>query len=595
LNENDEILPPGVTCIYSANKGEKIVSSSYEYEDFDDVDDAQNGIDVDRSSDQDESGDDLDSTPLDAEDGDTFIESMPCFSDGIRTGAFANWLGSLATIEPQSFVPPTPQVTPLVKSKVADKSLLSGIRDLSDISLPTSVSDSSTSYSRDNHATPAEVAQAPLLSPMEFLLTSTPVKDVVLSVHPSKTNEPDAAILSADGALPLASADSKKNTPIIKKNVTKAGAVSSMKLLDQKVMKSSSKEAPLPKIDAKVSILKRAEESESKESVKPSSFCSTEEFDVMVRKAVASLFKQQESILVMEIQKSIRSEMHSFLLPSLNKTIAQSVEQAILKTLAASVAIQIQEASSTHLKDMIEAVKEPINDTFYSSMREFMVPAFESATKQMFGQISSTLQSGLTAYNHHNGSEDLLKVVHHMAERMDAMSKMIELLIATVNQLSNSPAASDGRSTAVYVHDPKQDLQHEILSLLNAKEYERAFTKALSISDVEFALLVCKNADLLTVLEGETPCLSQPILLCLMQQLGTNITIANIDDTKLILAWLQSIAIILDPENETIKKHVLNICAQVMENINRKLPNCDSSIRRPLQMLLQVIRGIGTI
>jgi len=608
LSNDKEILPPGVTCLYCAyeDRNKKLAISSYDYEELDEIDTKVNRLKLGGSIDQDADEDDINSAnQLNAEYGDTVTGSLPDFSVGDRTDAFSNWLGSLASMEQQNFVPPTPQVTPhvtpLVKSKVADKSILSGIRDISDLSLPTSVSDSSTTNIRDHCALPVDAVQAPLLIPSEVFSASASSKVVELHESIMQGRKTESAVSVLDGSTTTTPFEGKKNIPTDKKatdnkSLVKAGfsGSGSLKVFDQKGTKSSSKELCLPKADSKVTILKRTEESESQDIIKSSVPFSMEELEVIIRKAVASQLKHQEQMLVMEIQKSVRSEMHSFILPSLNTTITQSIEQAISKTLEPSLSSKIQEVSGSHLKDMIETVKMLINDTFYSSMREFMVPAYESATKEMFGQISSTLQSGLTT--NHNGNNDLLKVVHHMAERMNAMSKTIELLIATVNHLSSSLNAVDiTPSSELSVQDSKQSLRQEIEHFLNIKEYERAFTKALSISDVEFALLVCKNADLQTVLEGEFPCLSQPILLCLMQQLGTNIANASIDDTKLIVAWLQSIAIILDPNHDTIKKHVANICAQVTDNINRKLSICDFSIRRPLQMLLQVIRGICTI
>jgi len=60
------------------------------------------------------------------------------------------------------------------------------------------------------------------------------------------------------------------------------------------------------------------------------------------------------------------------------------------------------------------------------------------------------------------------------------------------------------------------------------------------------------------------------------------------------MAWLQNIAVTLDPHNEQIRKHVRRVCLQLIENINMKMNDSDPVLRRPLQMLLQVVRGISS-
>jgi hypothetical protein len=105
------------------------------------------------------------------------------------------------------------------------------------------------------------------------------------------------------------------------------------------------------------------------------------------------------------------------------------------------------------------------------------------------------------------------------------------------------------------------------------------------------ALFVCKHSDLSVVLESDTPNLSHPIMLCLMQQLGADLT--TDDDLNIKLAWLQSMALTLDPQNESISKHIRGVVQQLVVNLQAKMATSDPALRRHLQMLLQVIRGIG--
>mmetsp|Transcript_8163 Transcript_8163/g.11768 ORF Transcript_8163/g.11768 Transcript_8163/m.11768 type:complete len:129 (+) Transcript_8163:3228-3614(+) len=107
----------------------------------------------------------------------------------------------------------------------------------------------------------------------------------------------------------------------------------------------------------------------------------------------------------------------------------------------------------------------------------------------------------------------------------------------------------------------------------------------------------CKNANMSDVFGGSGPSggptlLSQPILLCLMQQLGAVLGLSKENDLKTELDWLQEIALTLDTSNESIQRHVPSVLQQLVANINAKMSQGDPFLRRPLQMLLQVIRGM---
>lgn len=83
------------------------------------------------------------------------------------------------------------------------------------------------------------------------------------------------------------------------------------------------------------------------------------------------------------------------------------------------------------------------------------------------------------------------------------------------------------------------------------------------------------------------------ILLCLMQQLGTLIGVSSQSkNMQLELEWLQEIALSLNPNDPTIAKHVPNVLQQLVANINGRMGQNDPALRRPLQRLLKVIRGM---
>jgi len=89
----------------------------------------------------------------------------------------------------------------------------------------------------------------------------------------------------------------------------------------------------------------------------------------------------------------------------------------------------------------------------------------------------------------------------------------------------------------------------------------------------------------------------------MMQQLGAGLV--SFDDGlpsfKLAVEWLQSLAYALDPNDRRIEKHVGGVCEQVVVYVTAKISAVvrggggNLAVRRPLQMLVRVIRGIESV
>lgn len=242
-------------------------------------------------------------------------------------------------------------------------------------------------------------------------------------------------------------------------------------------------------------------------------------------------------------------------------------------------------------------------------MQTVMIPAYESATREMFSQISSSLDQGLAS----NRSDDSAKLLVEMASQLNAMSKSIQALSAEVTQLKATtpvvaaplPSLRPGVVAAKQVPPPPQQdetqkVKDEILFLLKTRSYEAAFTKALSASTANMAGFCCRNTNIVDIFSlpgsasttSSSQPLSQPILLCLMQQLGAVLMSSGDDNLMVELQWLQEIALTLDTKNVNIERHVPAVLQQLMASINDKTGQGDPQLRRPLQMLAQVIRGM---
>jgi hypothetical protein len=158
------------------------------------------------------------------------------------------------------------------------------------------------------------------------------------------------------------------------------------------------------------------------------------------------------------------------------------------------------------------------------------------------------------------------------------------------SQTSRSSAASQPPPAVVKLEQTRNEVGH----LLSQERYEAAFTKAVSASTADMAVYACAHADLGKVLGGASPALSQPILLCLMQQLGSALPAASSPDVlSTELAWLQEIALTLNPAEPSIQRHVPSVLQQLVGSINATMASeGNGQVRRKLQMLLQVLRGM---
>lgn len=227
-----------------------------------------------------------------------------------------------------------------------------------------------------------------------------------------------------------------------------------------------------------------------------------------------------------------------------------------------------------------------------------LVPAYELATREMFSQVSSSLEKGFGSGGSSSTTDSA--AVAALTAKLDAMSIKMESLTSEVTQLRAAVASSQSTVTSDDKSAPETESQAEasqrvreaILDLLKNKEYEPAFTQALSASAADMAVFCCKNANVADVLGGNSATLSQPILLCLMQQLGAVLVSSSDDDLETIVLWLQEIALTLDPSDEGVHRHVPGVLQQLVASINTKMAEGDPTLRRPLQMLLQVIRGM---
>jgi protein-tyrosine-phosphatase len=326
-------------------------------------------------------------------------------------------------------------------------------------------------------------------------------------------------------------------------------------------------------------------------------------------------------ITAKEVEECVARAMASFSADQsrlMQKTLQEEMCPKLISAMDASSKKQAPQMSRAVATQVSADIKDPVTEAFHSSMREVMIPAFEAASQQMFQQVSTAVETHLGVLQQKvQKDETSSRQMTEMAACMTKLVHTVESLSVEVSQLRkqvadssiaaslsvppgvSAPPGMGGQSRQPQPPaDPFAGLRQEMLLFLNAQNYEVAFTKALSSNNAELTKFCCRNADLALVLggsEGGAVLLSQPILLCIVQQLGSTLATSppHAADVKMELEWMQEIALSLNASDPTIRQHVPQVMSQLDGNIQTKLNQGDPALRRPLQMLLQVLRGIS--
>lgn len=111
------------------------------------------------------------------------------------------------------------------------------------------------------------------------------------------------------------------------------------------------------------------------------------------------------------------------------------------------------------------------------------------------------------------------------------------------------------------------DIKLLLDKLINQAKYEEAFTKALSSGHLKLVIHLCSKIDPKDVLSSngttESPPLSQPVILSLIQQLSHDMS----DNTDLKFQWIQESLLALDNRNPVIADHLLQVLHQVIQTL----------------------------
>lgn len=308
-----------------------------------------------------------------------------------------------------------------------------------------------------------------------------------------------------------------------------------------------------------------------------------------------------------EVQDVVKKEVQQTVMPMMAKVMAHTLDKmvrprldAIGPTAAAAVSSVATECAESAATRAAQAVQAPVAEAFRRCFAEQLVPSLELAVQRAFGQMNATLATGLAASplvgaGAEEACADLSSIRSTMSELTAAMGKLsqqMESLQSNVNESRETSvsacahaakeattaalaqfqaqiqaqqqqqqqaaavrAAQDVNGAQIQARPPPPptpvNREAELHALMMQSRFEEAITLALSASDLPLVLWTCSRLDPAMIPSQ----LSQPVLLCLLQQLSVELG----KETLLKLPWLQAVAVALQPRDPRIIQHAAGI------------------------------------
>jgi len=496
----------------------------------------------------------------DEEDLDPTLESRASDEAPLASNPFANWLGAIAASSD------TVEAPPPLPPAVAASTPAPPVATPSAPAVATPVPPSSHKFAVPVvSAPPASDLPAPSGEPLAFL---SPSDFLATGPTPEKVATP---------------AEKKADQP--KKSANKSGKKSSKKSNGGSNANDQAKD---------VTILKRDS------TPKPESNKSPKRDTKSAATPVAAASTGPMPDIAKEIRLAVKEEMKNTVVPAVKSAIKESLNAAVVGPLQTSIDdLAKQGVTVDHDKisaSLAGSVDPPLRAAFAENMKTVFIPTLESVTGQILEKLSDNLAHS-AAESNGTTSKELVA----MSSQLSTMTELVAELTREVQALRDAHASSQqappvasaapSRQSAPAVNQ-MEAMKAEILKLLAEKQFEPAFTRAVSASTAELAVFCCANADVNEVLAVPNVRLSQPIIICLMQQLGTVVATARNSTLQVELEWLQDLAMSLDPKDKTISQHVPRVLQQLVTSINTRVADGDPNLRRPLQRLLSIVRGI---
>jgi len=237
----------------------------------------------------------------------------------------------------------------------------------------------------------------------------------------------------------------------------------------------------------------------------------SKEFDTKLNKFADAMSKSIQANVTNAVEN--RTKKHFSDLESKMKSSIQSATQSQFQSMKSALQNDNNKMKDELVANVMKDVKVPIQTSFRECFVQLLMPTLETSTQRMFDQIDASI-----------------------AEKFSNIP---------------SPSGNIPHTSTTEIAPKDVDPREELDALLIAGEYDEALMKALGAKDVDLVMWLCSrvNVDMVHDLD-----LSQPVILCLLQQLTRDLG----SDTSLKINWLIELAIKFDAEDEELAGHIVN-------------------------------------
>ena len=292
--------------------------------------------------------------------------------------------------------------------------------------------------------------------------------------------------------------------------------------------------------------------------------------------APVALMQQQEpaaadnAALSNTIRQVVQEELRSIVLPKLPNNKKQN------------------KGSNPPTQEEMQAMVESAQA---STVKRVLIPAVESITAQVLEKVSEHLEK------QQNRSDNTKNQLESMSKQLSKMTALVSELTKEVHRLGDSSTNGQsprGKSQQQQTQqqravDDAEVARQNIRKLLQQGKIPEAFVAALHAGS-EMTLFCCQNSDIKTVLDADPPLLNQGVLLCIMQHLATLLNGKNMPTVE--LEWLQELALSFDKTDPAVQQHWPQVVQEVLGYLVQRQQRQEPALKRPLQRLVQIVRGL---
>ncbi|GLD96251.1 hypothetical protein PINS_up004934 [Pythium insidiosum] len=300
-----------------------------------------------------------------------------------------------------------------------------------------------------------------------------------------------------------------------------------------------------------------------------------------MRKMSEMLNTQIPMQTALHVEKAVKQQVQSVLIPAMARIVLHTMENNVLQPLQAGFERVITEQLVTGMEDkintslstlpdrmedgvadivkgVVEDVRQPVRESFRECFRDIIIPSFQAATQKMFEQIHDHVLKGSAIAASSASSAETNRQIQQLVEAVDKLSRKVDQL----NVAPNGHGGADAVPSAEEQQLAEQ--KTHVLALIAAQEYEEAFQYALGAQDLRLVLLACQSCEPRTVLATRPSRLTQMVILCLVQQLGSDV----MNDMDIKMRWLSVALIELKPQDSSIQGFVGSVLMELQAQLN---------------------------